>query len=110
MPRPRFITVKWNDHHESDDAWAPAGEEPQPAQFESRGYLIYEDETILEITNTIPLNEVGGVDLYGRPLRLLKSAVYFRSDDRNRVKKIRKLATKGETAPESPENSPQKAK
>ena len=80
MKKLKFITVRWNDHHESDAAWAEAGEEPQPAKFESRGYLIYEDEIILEITNTIPLDSVAGAALYGRPLRLVKTSVYFRSD------------------------------
>jgi hypothetical protein len=103
MKRPKFITVKWNDHHESDAAWAAAGEEPHPAKFESRGYLIYEDETILEITNTIPLDDTAGANLYGRPLRLLKGAVYYRSDDANRAKKPRNRATKTEIAPQSSE-------
>lgn len=80
MKRPRFIKVVWEDHHESDAAWAGAGEEPCAALFESRGWLIYEDDKIIELSNSKPLNSAGGADLWGRPLRLVKSALVSRSD------------------------------
>jgi len=76
----KFITVRWDDHHESDRAWADAGEDPHPAKFESRGYVLYEDDVIVEITNTIPLNDTAGKETFGRPLRILKCAIFFRSD------------------------------
>lgn len=78
----KFITVRWNDHHESENAWDGAGAEPSPAKFESKGYVIHESEEILEITNTIPLNSAAGNETFGRPLRIVKSAIFFRSDQR----------------------------
>lgn len=42
--------------------------------------MIYEDDKIIELSNSRPLNSAGGADLYGRPLRLVKTAIVFRSD------------------------------
>jgi hypothetical protein len=84
MRRAKFITVRWLDHHESDNAWDTAGAESVPAEFESRGWLIDENDTVLELSNTKPLNAIGagGATLWGRPLRLLKAAITFRSDQK----------------------------
>lgn len=83
--RTPFIKVVWADHHESDAAWDTAGAEPASALFESRGWLIYEDDNILELSNSKPLNDAGGKDLWGRPLRLIKSAIVSRSDNKGKA-------------------------
>jgi hypothetical protein len=80
--RPKFITVRWSDHHESDNPWDAAGSEPGAALFESRGWLIFENDLLIELSNTKPLNSLGGGDLWGRPLRLLKAAISYRSDSK----------------------------
>lgn len=80
MKRIKFITVKWKDHHESDGGWDKPGAEPEAALFESRGWLIFENEEIVELSNTRPLNDSSAPDLWGRPLRVLKVAIYYRSD------------------------------
>jgi len=78
--RPKLVTVVWADHHDSDNAWDTPGQEPGTALFESRGWLIFENDEIVELSNTRPRNNVGGLDLWGRPLRIAKVGIVSRSD------------------------------
>lgn len=83
IKKPKHVVVRWKDHHESDGAWDTPGAEPGFALFESRGWLIFENEDIVELSNTKPLNNVAGEDLWGRPLRIGKALIYYRSDKKD---------------------------
>ena len=79
MKRPRFITVRWLDHHRSPETWAaptpPA--ELRGAQVESRGWLIGESDEVIELSAHKPLD---GCADWGTPMRIVKAAIHFRSD------------------------------
>lgn len=80
MKRPRFITVRWYDHHESDETWAPpkTPEDLKACRVESRGWLIAENDECIEISSHKPLDKD---DLsWGRPMRIVKAAIFYRSD------------------------------
>ncbi len=72
--------IVWLDHHESDNAWETPGAEPEAAKYASPGYVIFENDEIVEITLASPLNDVGGANLHSRPLRILKCAIVSRTE------------------------------
>jgi hypothetical protein len=78
--RPRFTTVRFLDHHTSSETWAvpTKPEELSGAKVEARGWIISENDTVLELSAQKPLDEDDGE--WGRPFRIIKSTIYFRSD------------------------------
>jgi hypothetical protein len=73
--------VRWYDHHRSRDTWA----EPTPpadlkgSRIESKGWLLGESDTAIEISNHRPMDE-DDVD-WGTPMRIAKLAIFYRSDE-----------------------------
>lgn len=80
--RPKFITVRWLDHHESGETWAvpKTPEELKPARVESRGWLLVENDECIEISAHKPLDSDDRE--WGRPMRIAKAAIIYRSDRR----------------------------
>lgn len=78
--RPNFIIVKWYDHRESDETWAPpkTPETLAPSRVESRGWLLTENDECIEISSHKPLDKDDAS--WGRPMRIVKAAIYYRSD------------------------------
>ena len=80
--RPKFIVVRWYDHHEADETWAPpkTPETLAASRVESRGWLLVENDECIEISGHKPLD---ADDLnWGRPMRIVKAAIYYRSDQK----------------------------
>lgn len=78
--RPKFIKVIWLDHHESRSTWAEPTEpaELKAARVESRGWLIAENDECIELSAHRPLDDEDHD--WGSPMRIVKSAIHFRSD------------------------------
>lgn len=78
--RPKFITVRWEDHHDSTE-WHyevdPKDFEPHIA--ESRGFRIYEDNKILALARDIGTKPQDGS--YGAVGKIVKSCIVYRSDN-----------------------------
>lgn len=92
MKRPKFITVRWMDHHGSSDTWSDPTEpkDLKPARIESRGWIISENAEMLEISAHRPLDKDDTE--WGRPMRIVKSAIFFRSDQRSEERKVKDAA------------------
>lgn len=85
MTRPKFITVRWYDHHEKDQTWSEPTQtaELKAARVESKGWLIAESEGpdgCIELSAHRPMDRDDSA--YGRPMRIVKSAIFYRSDKR----------------------------
>jgi len=83
------ITVFWEDHHERDGQGDPVDPEKlKPMIWESTGYLISENDAMLEIARDISSDQ----DVYGvgASLRIMKKCILKRSDQKQ---------IKGETNP-----------
>jgi hypothetical protein len=80
--RPKYITVRWHDHHEKDETWAEPTplQDLKPARVESRGWLIGENDECIEMSAHKPMDKDD--DTWGRPFRIVKSAIFYRSDKR----------------------------
>lgn len=78
--RPKLVTVRFIDHHRSSDTWAQPTkpEELRGAKVEVRGWIISENDEIVEISNLRPLDDDDGE--WGVPFRVVKSTIFFRSD------------------------------
>ena len=78
--RPKFVKIHFIDHHRSPDTWAAPTkpEELRGAKVEIRGYIISENDEVVEISNLRPLDGDDGE--WGVPFRVVKSTIFFRSD------------------------------
>jgi len=76
----RQIRVVWMDHHESEDTWAkPTPEDKlEPATVESIGWLLGENDIMLEMTSHLSRDQDDNTQ--GRPMRIVKAAILYRSD------------------------------
>lgn len=80
MKRPKFITIKWYDHVEDNETWSEATKpaDLHVARVESRGWLISENDAVIELSNHRPMDN--GDAEWGSRMRILKAAIFFRSD------------------------------
>lgn len=80
MKSPRKVEVTWLDHHDwsKDQVPITAPEELEPMIWKSTGYLVSENDTMLELVRDWPMSK--GVTDIGAPLRILKSSIVKRSD------------------------------
>lgn len=83
MTKTPYITVRWLDHKDHPKSWVEANEHEPPAHLESKGWLIFEDEFTIQLAGDRPLDK--GDNTYGRVGIILKSAIYYRSDQRPKV-------------------------
>jgi len=77
--KPRKIEVDWLDHHErhgQGEALTP--DNLKPMLWRSRGYLVGENETLIEVVRDISLDP--DVADFGASMRIMKSCIVRRSD------------------------------
>ena len=74
------IKIVWMDHHESENTWAnpTPPDKLQPATIESIGWLLGENDIMLEMTSHLSLDKDDNEQ--GRPMRIVKAAILYRSD------------------------------
>lgn len=80
--RPKFVTVRYYDHHASADTWAEpkTSEELKPARVEARGWIIGENDTMLELSAQRPMD--ADDNEWGQPMRIVKAVIFYRSDEK----------------------------
>jgi hypothetical protein len=85
--KPRYAKVIFLDHHTSSETWAEPTkpEDLKGARVEARGWIISENEEMLELSAQRPLDDDDAE--WGRPFRIVKSAILFRSDVKSNLKK-----------------------
>lgn len=79
--KPRRIEVIWEDHHERDGQGAALSTaELSPMLWKSTGYLVAENDSMLELARDISANK--DVTDVGASLRIMKKNIVKRSDKR----------------------------
>jgi hypothetical protein len=89
--KPKLVTIRWTDHYDHDDTWVEP-EKPdrlKPALVESVGWIISENEEVIQLAGDRPLDE--GDSGYGRVTHILTANIYYRSD-RDKKKRRPKAA------------------
>lgn len=77
--RPTRIEVDWLDHHERHGQGAALSKnELKPMVWRTRGYLVGENDELIEVVRDIPLDK--DVNEYGASMRILKCCILKRSD------------------------------
>jgi len=78
--KPRKIEVIWRDHHDWEKGQVPITppEELEPMIWISRGFLVSENDEMLELVRDLPMSK--GVTDIGAPLRILINSIVKRSD------------------------------
>jgi hypothetical protein len=79
--KPKKIEVVWEDHHERDGQGASLlPHELKPMLWRSVGYLVAENDTMIELARDVSADR--DVTDVGASLRLLKSSIISRSDQK----------------------------
>lgn len=77
--KPKKIEVTWYDHHERDGQGAATlRHELKPMTWRTRGYLVEENDEMIEVVRDIPLDR--DVTDYGASMRIMKNSIVSRSD------------------------------
>jgi hypothetical protein len=77
--KPRKIEVDWFDHHERHGQGAALTDtELKPMAWRTRGYLVSENDNLIEVVRDIPLDN--DVTDFGASMRILKKLIIKRSD------------------------------
>lgn len=79
--KPKVVTVVWEDHHERDGQGdVTEAEALKPFVWESTGYLVQENETMVELVRDISHDPA--VPDIGASMRIMKKCILSRSDQR----------------------------